>query len=149
VRGSGELFALDPTEGWSPPDQPPERRWLDQWQTLGFTLEGPLFSRFRRPVPPVRGVPLIGSGEVGAHAGRLVRVQGLVATSRNVWTEDGRPIQFVTLEDDDGFTEVTLFGGTCPQVPYLTMGPYVAMGVVEERFGAYTLTARRFERLDG
>ena len=53
------------------------------------------------------------------------------------------------LEDDDGFTEVTLFDGTCAQVPYLTMGPYVAMGVIEERFGAYVMTARRFDRLDG
>src|SRR5262249_15006314 len=32
----GELFAHDPTEGWSPPDDPPERRWRDEWETLGF-----------------------------------------------------------------------------------------------------------------
>ena len=93
-------------------------------------------------------MPLIGSREVSADAGRLVRVQGLVATGRNVYTEDGRPVQFVTLEDDDGFSEVTLFDGTCAQIPYLTMGPYVALGVVEERFGAHTITARRFDRLD-
>jgi hypothetical protein len=44
---------------------------------------------------------------------------------------------------------VTLFGGTCEQVPYLTMGPYLATGVVEERYGAHTITAQRFERPDG
>jgi hypothetical protein len=76
-----------------------------------------------------------------------VRVQGLVATARHVLTEDGRPLQFVTLHDDHGLTEVTLFPGGCAQVPYLTLGPYVATGVVEDRFGAATLTARRFERL--
>jgi hypothetical protein len=27
------------------------------------------------------------------------------------------------------------------------MGPYVATGVVQERHGAYTLTAHRFERM--
>jgi hypothetical protein len=32
-------------------------------------------------------------------------------------------------------------------VPYLTMGPYVAAGVVEEQHGVYTLTAKSFERL--
>jgi error-prone DNA polymerase len=148
-RAPGELFALDPTDGWSPPDDPPEQRWRHEWETLGFILTGSLFSHFRRPVPPLRGVPLIGSHEVAAHPGRLVRVQGLVATGRHVWTEDGRPVQFVTLEDDHGLTEVTLFDGTCAQVPYVTMGPYVAMGVVEERFGSHTITARRFERLDG
>ena len=99
-------------------------------------------------MPPVRGVPLIGSGEVGAHAGRLVRVQGLVATARHVVTEDGRPLQFVTLEDEHGLVEVTLFPGTCPQVPYLTMGPYVATGAVEEQCGVFTLTARSFERTE-
>jgi hypothetical protein len=75
-----------------------------------------------------------------------VRVQGLVATARHVFTEDGRPIQFVTLEDEHGLAEVTLFPGTCLQVPCLTMGPYVATGVVEEQYGVFTLTARSFER---
>jgi DNA polymerase III alpha subunit len=149
-RGSvprDELFRVDATEGWAPPDDPPERRWRDEWETLGFVLGPPLISLFRCPVPVVKGVPLIGSHEVPNCTGRLVRVQGLVATARNVYTEDGRPIQFVTLEDEHGLAEVTLFGGTCEQVPYLTMGPYVAMGTVEERYGAHTITARRFERL--
>jgi DNA polymerase III alpha subunit len=145
---SGELFRTDPAEGWSPPDDPPERRWRDEWETLGFVLGPPLLALFRRSVPEVPGAPLIGSHEVPNHVGRLVRVRGLVATGRNVWTEDGRPIQFVTLEDEHGLAEVTLFGGTCAQVPYLTLGPYVATGVVEERFGAVTLTARRFERVE-
>jgi DNA polymerase III alpha subunit len=142
-----ELFRVDATEGWAPPDDPPERRWRDEWETLGFVLGPPLISLFQQPVPVVKGVPLIGSHEVANCTGRLVRVQGLVATARNVYTEDGRPIQFVTLEDEHGLAEVTLFGGTCEQVPYLTMGPYVAMGTVEERYGAHTITARRFERL--
>src|SRR5262249_25818042 len=80
----GELFAVDPTEGWSPPDDPPERLWRDQWQTLGFVLGPPLFSLFKKPVRPRRGVPSIASHEVPRYAGRMVQVQGLVATRRNV-----------------------------------------------------------------
>jgi hypothetical protein len=53
----------------------------------------------------------------------------------------------VTLEDEDGLVEVTLFAGACAQVPYLTLGPYVATGAVEDHHGAHTLTARRFERV--
>jgi DNA-directed DNA polymerase III PolC len=147
-QGQGELFRVGATDGWSPPDDPPERRWRDEWETLGFVLGPPLFSLFRREVPEVKRAPLIGSHEVPRHAGRRVRVQGLVATARNVVTEQGKPIQFVTLEDEHGLAEVTLFGGTCAQVPYLTMGPYLATGVVEERYGAYTVTAQRFERMD-
>ena len=86
------------------------------------------------------------SGQLPEYHGRTVRVQGLVATARHVFTEDGRPLQFVTLEDEYGLAEVTLFPGTCPQVPYLTMGPYVATGVVEEQHRVFTLTARSFER---
>jgi hypothetical protein len=70
-----------------------------------------------------------------------------VATARHVITHDGRPVQFATLEDEDGLAEVTLFSGECPQVPYLTMGPYVAAGVVEEQHGVCTLAAKSFERV--
>jgi hypothetical protein len=75
-----------------------------------------------------------------------VRVRGLVATARHVFTADGRPLQFITLEDEHGFSEVTLFPGTCRQVAYLTIGPYTATGVVEEQHGVCTLTAERFDR---
>lgn len=147
VPGAGELFADDPTDGWSPPDDAPRRRWRDQWRTLGFVLGPPLFALFRRPLAPVRGIPLLTSNEVPQHAGRLVRVQGLVATARHTFSADGRPLQFVTLEDEHGLIEVTLFSGTCAPVAYLTLGPYVATGVVEERHGACTVTARSFDRV--
>ncbi|MFO0843752.1 MAG: hypothetical protein U0797_15385 [Gemmataceae bacterium] len=148
VSGFGEsLFDLDPTEGWSPPDDPPEQRRRDEWQALGFTLGPPLLSLF--PAEPEPGPPLVPSQDLPAHAGRLVRIRGLVATARTTLGVDDRPVQFVTLEDERGFSEVTLFDGTCPQMPYLTLGPYTATGVVEERLGAVTLTARRFEREPG
>jgi DNA polymerase III alpha subunit len=147
AQSQGELFRMGSADNWAPPDDPPERRWRDEWETLGFVLGPPLFSLFSRPVAEVKGALLIASHEIPRYIGRRVRVQGLVATARNVLTEDGRPIQFVTLEDERGLAEVTLFGGTCEQVPYLTLGPYVATGVVEERYGACTITAQRFERV--
>jgi DNA polymerase III alpha subunit len=143
----GELFAEDPAQGWRPADYPPARRWRDEWELLGFVLGPPLFALFRHA--DVRaGPPLVSSQQLRGHADRRVRVQGLVATARHVFTEDGRPIQFVTLEDEHGLSEVTLFPGTCRQVPYLTIGPYVAAGTVEDRYGAATLTAERFERIE-
>src|SRR5207302_10972416 len=91
------------------------------------------------------GPPFVPSVELPRHRGRLVRVRGVVATARHTHTEAGKPLQFVTLEDELGFVEVTLFEGTCRQVPYLTLGPYVVLGVVEEQYGVCTLTARSFE----
>jgi hypothetical protein len=41
-----------------------------------------------------------------------------------------------------------LFPGS-PQVPYLTIGPYLAAGVVEDQYGVFTLTAHSFARFGG
>lgn len=144
VTREGELFTLDPTEGWTPPSAPADRQWRDEWQVLGFIVSRRL-AEVLRPRMATSGPLLIGSGELRQHVGRLVRVAGIVATARQTHTETGRPVQFVTLEDEQGLAEVSLFDGTCPTIPYLNMGPYVATGVVEDRFGACALTARRFE----
>jgi DNA-directed DNA polymerase III PolC len=145
-----ELFPGELGREWSPADYDARRRLRDQWQLFGFVLGLPLFALFRRAEPPgaAEDPPLIASQEVPGYAGRPVRVQGLVATARHVFTQDGRPLQFVTLEDEHGLAEVTLFPGTCPQVPYLTIGPYMATGEVEEQHGVFTVTARGFERLE-
>jgi DNA-directed DNA polymerase III PolC len=144
-----ELFPGDLAGEWSPTDYDDRRRLRDEWQLFGFVLGPPLFALFRRPEPPgEEKAPLIASHQLPEYAGRTVRVQGLVATARHVFTEDDRPLQFVTLEDEHGLAEVTLFPGTCPQVPYLTIGPYVATGVVEEQHGVFTVTARNFEGLE-
>ena len=80
---------------------------------------------------------------------RLVRLRGLVATARRAHTRKGGLVQFVSLEDEYGLAETSLFPGECPAVPYLTMGPYTATGVVEEQYGVFTITARSFERQAG
>jgi DNA-directed DNA polymerase III PolC len=150
MHGDGpELFAVLPAEGWSPADYPEARRLRDEWDLLGFMIGPPLYALCRPPGPPPAGPPVVRSRDLPAWCGRTVRVEGLVATARHAVTHDGRPIQFITLEDEDGFSDVTLFPGTCPQVAYLTTGPYLATGVVEEQYGVFTLTARRFERWSG
>jgi DNA-directed DNA polymerase III PolC len=130
-------------EDWSPPDYDADRRLWDEWELLGFVVGPRLLSLFRPGLPG----DLITSRELPDHAGRLVRVAGLVATARHTPTTNGRTMQFVTLEDEWGLIEVTLFPGTCPPVAYLTLGPYLVTGVVEEQYGVLTVTARRFEKI--
>jgi DNA-directed DNA polymerase III PolC len=143
--GPDELFPSNLADGWTPADYPPEHYLHEEWDLFGFVLGPPLFSLFRPPAPPTGSVPLLASQQLREHVGRVVCVQGLVATARHVFTQDGRPLQFVTLEDEEGLVEVTLFPGTCRQVPYLTLGPYLATGTVEEQHGVYTVMARSFE----
>jgi error-prone DNA polymerase len=145
--GPAELFEAAPAR-WAPADYGALRRLRDEWGLLGFVLGPPLFRLFRDPEAERRpGPPLVESARLGGFVGRTVRAQGLVATYRHVFTHDGRPLQFITLEDEHGLAEVTLFPGACGQVPYLTMGPWLATGTVEEQHGVVTLTAQRFERL--
>src|SRR5207248_5613700 len=120
-----------------------DRRLRDEWELLGFILGPPLMSLFRSQLPG----DLVTSRDLPEHVGRVVRVAGLVATARHTPTSDGRDMQFVTLEDEWGLIEVTLFPGTCPPVAYLTLGPYLVTGVVEEQYGVLTVTARRFEKI--
>jgi DNA polymerase III alpha subunit len=149
-QGTGTVPSLPyiasslPLEGWSPTEYHRERRLWDEWELLGFVVGPRLMSLFRPRLPK----DLTTSRELPDHMGRLVRVAGLVATARHTPTADGRTMQFVSLEDEWGLVDVTLFPGTCPPHPYLTLGPYLVTGVVEEQYGVLTVTARSFCKVD-
>ena len=128
---------------WAPPDYPAIRRLRDEWALLGFVVGPALMSFFRPRLPP----DLVASRDLPAHVGRTVRVAGAVATGRYTQTVHGSDMQFVTLEDEWGLMEITLFPGTCPLVNHLELGPYLATGVVEDQLGVITVTAWSFEKL--
>jgi DNA-directed DNA polymerase III PolC len=129
-------FAAD----WSPPDYDKRRRRRDEWDLLGFFADAPMLSPFRPLLPP----DAVRSVDLPCHKGRRVSVAGLVATGRFAYTEKGLEMQFITLEDEWGLMEVTIFPRTCRLVRRLAPGPYVAVGVVDEQFGVFSLTAERF-----
>jgi DNA polymerase III alpha subunit len=136
-------FILHPSSfqpDWSPADYDGGRRLRDEWELLGFITGPPLMALFRPGLP----AGLVTSRDLAAHVGRTVRVTGLVATARRTETRDGRDMQFVTLQDEWGLIEVTLFPGTCEPVAYLNLGPYLVTGVVEEQYGVHTVTAHSF-----
>ena len=81
--------------------------------------------------------------------GRRVALAGIVATARHAPTKNGDTMQFVTLEDEYGVFEVTLFPDLCSRMPYLRLGPYLVEGVVEKQYDVVTITARRFELVSG
>jgi DNA-directed DNA polymerase III PolC len=141
-RPHPELFPGDIDWSWSPTDYPVARRLEDEWEGLGFLVGPPLMSLFRSRLPP----GLVPSGELPEHKGRVVQVAGVVAAWRDTTMVDGRLMQFVTLEDEGGLIEVTLFPGECPPVPHLSLGPYLATGQVDEEHGVFTVTARSFRR---
>jgi error-prone DNA polymerase len=115
----------------------------DEWEVLGFLVGPPLLSFFRSRLPP----DLVSNRELADCVGSEVCVAGLVATARHTETADGRTMLFVTLEDEWGLVEVTLFPGVCPPVAHLNLGPYLATGRVEQQYGVISVTARAFRFL--
>jgi DNA-directed DNA polymerase III PolC len=137
------LFHDDPELEWGPRDYETERRLLDEWDVLGFVVGPPLLSLLERHLPAKR----CRANELEDKVGRQVVVAGVVAASRQTTTENGRQMQFITLEDETGLIDVTLFPGNAKLLPYLQLGPYQAVGVVEEQYGALTLNAQEVRNL--
>ena len=134
-----ELLPCRPDGGWSPPDYDAARRRADEQELLGFVADVPVLSLFRALLPP----DAVRSVDLPRHWGRRVRVAGMVATGRFAYTQKGLEVQFITLEDEWGLMEATIFPLSCRLVRQLTAGPYVLEGVVDEQFGVFSLTAER------
>jgi DNA-directed DNA polymerase III PolC len=128
---------------WCPDAYSQSKQRKEEWDRLSFLVGPPLMSLFRPKLP----AGLHDSRSVPRSVGRRVRLAGLVAAARHTPTKHGDDMQFVTLEDEWGFVEVTLFPGTCPPVAYLAMGPYLVEGKVENHYGVATVEATRFEKV--
>jgi error-prone DNA polymerase len=126
---------------WQPDNYATERRRRDEWQLLGFVLDVPMLTLFRARLP----ADTVRSVDLPKYLGRRIRTAGLVATGRFAHTERGLEMQFITLQDEWGLMEVTVFPGTCQLVTHLTLGPYVVKGLVEEQFGVITITAETLD----
>ncbi|MCI0340782.1 MAG: PHP domain-containing protein [Planctomycetales bacterium] len=106
------------------------------------------------PMTLLRGLlprPAATSREVlAARAGRPVRFAGLLAAWRTAETAREETMEFVTLEDEWGVVEVTLFPAAYRRFAHLlgTLGPYVVEGRVEDQYGAISVSAARLERVD-
>jgi DNA-directed DNA polymerase III PolC len=135
------LIGCDPWPfDWKPTDYSQVRQWKEEWERLGFLAGPPVMELFRPFLPQ----GLHDSRCLNSLLGRPIRLAGLVATGRHTETKNGEEMQFVTLEDEWGLVDVTLFPRICPPLAHLSMGPYLVEGEVEEQYGVLTITARRF-----
>jgi len=134
----GESWPYD----WKPADYSQVRQWREEWDHLGFLAGPPLMVLFRPLLPK----DLQDSRDLTSRIGRPIRLAGLVATGRHTETKNGEEMQFITLEDEWGLVDVTLFPRLCPPVPHLGVGPYIVEGDVDLQHDVLTVTARRFQR---
>ncbi len=131
------------------PDPDPRERGRVEFELLGLCvhqhpvtlLPCPADAR-RRAAEPPRPIPC---AHLSRYGGGRVTLRGLPAATRQVRTDGGRLMRFLTLEDTSGLAEVVIF----PPL-YRRAGRYLAQagvlcitGTVQEQFGAFTLNAER------
>ena len=75
---------------------------------------------------------------------------GMYTTGKPVHTATHEPMQFVTFDDGDGLIECVLFPAVYRERAHVLFdqGPFIFRGVVEESFGALTVTISHLERLE-
>jgi DNA polymerase III alpha subunit len=93
------------------------------------------------------GDGLTRAADLQEHVGKEVRVAGWLTANRRAPTKDNLFMEFLTLEDETGLMEVTLFPAAYQKFGHLiqSAGPYLVKGTVEEQFGAVTLRAERLQ----
>ena len=84
-------------------------------------------------------------------SGQRVFVAGLIAASRRIRTSSGKPMLFVTIEDETGVLEGTLFPEAYRhlRVNLHELGPYLFGGIVEREHGVASLAIRGIDRIVG
>ncbi|HKS16439.1 MAG TPA: OB-fold nucleic acid binding domain-containing protein, partial [Planctomycetota bacterium] len=91
---------------------------------------------------------MVSSAELEALVGRRIRVVGVLDALRVEETRSGGSMEFLTLEDEAGVFEVTVF----PQVyrrfasSVRGYGPFVVTGRVDDQHGAIAVNAERIEK---
>ena len=99
-----------------------------------------LFRRFR----------LARSTDLRRHVGKRVLMAGMYTTGKPVHTAKHEPMQFATFDDGHGLVECVLFPDVYAARSHVLFdqGPFIFRGVVEESFGAVTVTVTHLERLE-
>jgi DNA polymerase III alpha subunit len=90
----------------------------------------------------------VASPELEGLAGRRVRVAGVLDALRVTGAASGGAMEFLTLEDEEGVFEATVFPDAYRRFAASVRGPgpYVVTGRVEDHLGAISITAERIER---
>jgi len=121
-------------------------------ETLDFLVSSHPLTLYREAIERVRverGPPLIAGQDLERHIGEQVRLVGWRVTAKPIHTVHNEVMEFVSFEDTTALYEVTVFPRQyrryAPEL--LTRGPFILTGLVEEEWGAISLTLDRLSVL--
>ena len=147
--GKGSLIRAEPELPEPPPlrDYSPLQRLAYESSVLGMSPQEHIMAILR---PMLRKRGILDSRTLSEMVEKDVRIGGTLAAFRPTSTRRNGQMEFLTLEDEVGVFEVTLFPQAYRKSGQLIdgYGPYVAQGRVEDRYGALSVSARSVTRLD-
>ena len=108
-------------------------------ETLDFLISRHPLTLYREPLARLRHVR---GAELNKYVGRRVTTIGWWVTGKVVTTKEDEPMEFISFEDTSALYETTFFPQTYARFCHMLnrSRPYVLTGLVEEDFGAVTLT---------
>ncbi len=132
------------------PPQDPQERLRNEYRSLGFLCSiHPilLFDEYRKELNTVQ------ARDLPKFAGKRKRIRflGWPIAGKVVGTKSGRPMEFLTFEDETDQVECTFFPETYHRFCRLlhAKGPLLLEGIVEQDFGASTLTVAQAQPVPG
>lgn len=129
-----------------PTEYSPQKRLHHEFALFGFPLRCHPLDLFK---DAFASTPHILAKSVGQYIGQEVTLTGWLLTEKIVSTKKGEPMEFMTLEDQTGMYDATVFPITYRQYCHL-LSPnqaYVVTGFVEEQFCTVTVTVRTLRLL--
>ena len=129
-----------------PPEYPFERKLAHELAIFGFPLSCHPLDLFQ---PTVEGIPHITAKDLPQCVGQQVTVIGWLVTEKIVSTKTGEPMEFLTLEDQTGLYDATVFPATYRRYCHLLAAnhAYVVTGRVERQFSTVTVTVTELRLL--
>jgi error-prone DNA polymerase len=145
------LWQLRRGEGLLPPpeidDFSPYQKFLYEYSLLGLTAGGHLIG-FLRPKLAQRGI--LARAQLDSYpAEKKVQVAGLVIRPHRPPTKSGRTVVFLTLEDETGIIDVTVFENVYRRFGHLLFScpALIVAGTLQRRGAGLGIIARQVEAL--
>lgn len=143
------ILPIGPQEPPHIPDFSPAEKYLKEYELLGLMVRGHYMS-FRRSKLSAEGY-LTADGAKRAKAGSLVRVAGVPIRPHRPPTRSGRIVVFLSLEDETGLIDLTIFEDVYQRYGHLIFTdprpPLAALGRVDRRGGHVSITVNRLKEL--
>jgi error-prone DNA polymerase len=147
---TASLLASGETDSYYLPATGPysERTMLiHEMDVLGFLVSRHPLSLYRELLSHLAYVRAC---DLHRHVGREITVIGWLITGKVVHTRTDEPMEFISFEDTTALYETVFFPEVYRRFCRMLskVRPYLIRGLVEEDYGAISLTVRRIEYLD-